>query len=112
MQVFKKIKQWLFKCRMSSVRKSKTQPELPMDSEIEVQPVKHGTVSVMENQISITEPDDEGAFAALTVPKDGRLVVVLDGQPAVERVIVHGKQDVQVVLSHIPFSQRFSSRVS
>ncbi|QSO48610.1 FapA family protein [Alicyclobacillus mengziensis] len=112
MQVFNTIKQWLFKSRVSISQKLETQPELPMDSEIEVQPVKHGTVSVMENQISITDPDDEGAFATLTIPKDGRLVVVLDGQPAVGRVIVHGKQDIQLVLSHIPSSQKFSSRVS
>ncbi|WDL96514.1 flagellar assembly protein A [Alicyclobacillus sp. ALC3] len=112
MQVFNIIKQWLFKSRVSVSRKPETQPELPMDSDREVQPVKHGTVSVLDNQISITDPDDEGAFATMTIPKDGRLVVVVDGQPTVGRVIVHGEQDIQLALSHIPPSQKFLSRVS
>ncbi len=96
---------------MSSSTELGIQPVQSVEFE-EVRSAQHGTVTVVNNQLFVTNPDDEGSFATLVIPDDPRLTVVIDGQKCVGEVVVHANQHIEVSLDKRPPSIRFSTKVT
>ncbi|MHB1685347.1 MAG: FapA family protein [Bacilli bacterium] len=110
--IFEKVKRWLLNPQMSLSAKSTVQPAHPKESAEDIRRGQHGSVTILNNEIFVDDPDDEGSFATITIPQDPRLTVAIDGEPCVGRMIVHKDQDIQIILRHTPPSRRFLTKVS
>jgi hypothetical protein len=111
--VLEKVRDWLFKRGMSSWLEPEIQPVQSIEPDEEIRSVQHGTVTVLNNQVFVTNPVEVGSFATLAIPDDPRLTVEIDGQKCQGEVIVHANQHIQVSLaqSREP-SVRFSTKVT
>lgn len=74
--------------------------------------VEHGTISVSNNQVYVTNPEGEGSYPTLTVPNLSCLDVFVDGVKRVGRVIVHEDQDIQVAIHDVAPTRKFSLKAS
>ncbi|MBX5437880.1 MAG: DUF342 domain-containing protein, partial [Alicyclobacillaceae bacterium] len=78
----------------------------------EVQRVRHGEISVRDNQVFITNPDAEGSFATLEIPPDPRVTVTINGRPCTARTFVTEDDRVEVMFHPVESKRRLSIRVS
>ncbi|SFU59472.1 Protein of unknown function [Alicyclobacillus macrosporangiidus] len=106
-----KVKHWLFKPGMSSSSELEIHPVDSLHVDEEIRSVQHGTVTVVNNRLLVTDPDEEGSFATVVIPDDPRLNVVIDGEKCVGEVVVHANQHIEVSLAKSPPAVRFSTRV-
>lgn len=71
--LLERVRHWLFKPRLSSSSELET-PSFPsVEVDEEIRSVRHGTVTVVNNQLIVSDPDDEGSFATIVIPDDPRL---------------------------------------
>jgi septum formation inhibitor MinC len=68
--------------------------------ELPVQEILHGSVTIRDNRITVTDPDAYGSFAVCSIPHDPRLRVVMDGTPVTGEVIVTRQQEILVFFDH------------
>ncbi|MCL6593314.1 MAG: FapA family protein [Alicyclobacillus sp.] len=114
-QLLARFKRWLLKRERrvrpsvdTSGRKSRESAAPPVAQ----RRIRHGLVAVVENRIQVSNPDEEGTFATLTIPDNSSMTVTIDGQPQVGRVFVQEAQQIQVHFQEIPPERKFSLRVS
>lgn len=74
--------------------------------------VRHGTITVLHNAISVVDPDGSGSFASLTIPAQAPFSITIDGMRRVGQVLVRQGQDVQVAFANTWPKRTFSSRVT
>ncbi|CAB3395734.1 FapA family protein [Kyrpidia spormannii] len=110
--LLEKVRHWLFKPRLSRSSEPETQSFPSFESNEEIRSVRHGTVTVVNNQLIVSDPDDEGSFAIIVIPDDPRLTVVIDGQKCVGEVVVHENQHIEVSLAKSLPSIQFSTKVT
>ncbi|MDQ0190695.1 DUF342 domain-containing protein [Alicyclobacillus cycloheptanicus] len=72
----------------------------------------HGTVTIRNNEVFVTNPEGPGSFATLVVPRDTRLRVYVDDEERVGRILVHAGQTIRVELEQVDPAADLVFRVS
>lgn len=107
------VHRWMSKRRASSHSEPLIEPVDIAEEDDDIQQlVQHGSVTISDSQVFVTNPDDNGSFATITIPEDSRLTVTIDGHHCVGRVVVHKDQDIQVSMTCISPTRKLSFRSS
>lgn len=101
--MLERVAQWLFKPRLRAWTRSTKQQDI--DPPRELSHLRPGYVSVVNNQIIVTDPDAEQPYATLTIPRSPWLTVTLNGRPTVGRVVVRSSQQLGVELHPTPVTR-------
>ncbi|MCL6454386.1 MAG: FapA family protein [Alicyclobacillus sp.] len=116
--IFGVMKSWLSRTRTGvSSHPPVSADSVPAPAEgsvavAERETVRHGAVSVRDNRVFVTDPDERGSFATLEIPNDHRVRVTLDGRPRIGRVIVREGMEITVELLASRPALEWSTQIS
>jgi uncharacterized protein (DUF342 family) len=74
--------------------------------------IVHGTVSVVNGEINVKDPEPYGSFATISIPDDPRIEVMIDGNKVSGRVVVSESHTIEVTFHETEPSVTYDISVS